>query len=153
MAVKHRQLEIFKLLKKNPAFGTLVTRISRENRTVLHQVARMDYYRAAHLAGAAFQLQAELKWYKRVEEVVPSHLHMHCDHMRLTAGDVMDIEHDNMLADVQSWIKQTAESCSTDQCLCPQLSFRRPTPSRVGARVAHQCTSDRRCSYSSLSWT
>ncbi|XP_028755254.1 uncharacterized protein LOC114714660 [Neltuma alba] len=64
MAVKHRQLEIFKLLKKNPSFGTLVNRISRENHTVLHQVARMDYYRVASLAGAAFQLQAELKWYK-----------------------------------------------------------------------------------------
>ncbi|KAK4259059.1 hypothetical protein QN277_005434 [Acacia crassicarpa] len=123
MAVKHRQLEIFKLLKKNPAFGTLVTRISRENRTVLHQVARMDYYRAAHLAGAAFQLQDELKWYKRVEEVVPSHLHMHCDHLRLTAGDVLDIEHDNMLADAQSWIKQTAESCSTVSVLVSTVVF------------------------------
>ncbi|KAK4259056.1 hypothetical protein QN277_005431 [Acacia crassicarpa] len=123
MAVKHRQLEIFELLKENPAFGTLVTRISRENRTVLHQVARMDYYRAAHLAGAAFQLQAELKWYKRVEEVVPSHLHMHCDHMKLTAGDVLDIEHDNMLADAQSWIKQTAESCSTVSVLVSTVVF------------------------------
>ncbi|KAI9124213.1 hypothetical protein K1719_005513 [Acacia pycnantha] len=123
MAVKHRQLEIFKLLKKNPSFDTLVTRISRESRTLLHQVSRMDYYRASHLAGAAFQLQAELKWYKRVEEVVPSHLHMHCDHMKLTAGDVLDIEHDNMLADAQSWIKQTAESCSTVSVLVSTVVF------------------------------
>ncbi|XP_054779457.1 uncharacterized protein LOC129287273 [Prosopis cineraria] len=123
MAVKHRQLEIFKLLKKNPSFDTLVTRISRENRTVLHQVARMDYYRAAHLAGSAFQLQDELKWYKRVEEVVPRHQHLHCDHMRLTAGDVLDIEHDQMLADAQSWIKQTAESCSTVSVLVATVVF------------------------------
>ncbi|XP_028755257.1 ankyrin repeat-containing protein ITN1-like [Neltuma alba] len=123
MAVKHRQLEIFKLLKKNPSFGTLVTRISREKRTALHQVARMDYYRASHHAGAAFQLQAELKWYKRVAEVVPNHLHLHCDYLRLTAGDVLDIEHDNMLADAQSWIKQTAESCSTVSVLVATVVF------------------------------
>ncbi|KAI9124111.1 hypothetical protein K1719_005411 [Acacia pycnantha] len=59
----------------------------------------------------------------RVEEVVPSHLHMHCDHKRLTTGDVMDIEHDNMLADAQSWIKQTTESCSTVSVLVSMVVF------------------------------
>lgn len=63
MAIKHRQKEIFRIIKRKKALESLVPRITREGRTILHQVARMDYYKGGHLAGVAFQLQDELRWY------------------------------------------------------------------------------------------
>ncbi|XP_028755252.1 uncharacterized protein LOC114714659 [Neltuma alba] len=123
IAVKHRQREIFKWLQDQPELPSLASRVTQSNRTALHQVARMDYYRGSPLPGAAFQLQEELDWYKRVEKIVPSHLHMHCDRHLLTAGDLLDIEHDQMLADAQQWIKDTSQSCSTVAVLVATVVF------------------------------
>jgi len=63
MAVKHRQLKIFNLLKKHSAFKSLTFRITAEGRTLLHQISRMEFYEQ-HLPGVAFQLQDELRWYE-----------------------------------------------------------------------------------------
>ncbi|XP_028795745.1 ankyrin repeat-containing protein NPR4-like [Neltuma alba] len=123
IAVKHRQREIFKWLQDQPELPSLASRVAQSNRTALHQVARMDYYRGSPLPGAAFQLQEELDWYKRVEKIVPPHLHMHCDKDVLTAGDLLDIEHDEMLADAQQWIKDTSQSCSTVAVLVATVVF------------------------------
>ncbi|XP_054779452.1 uncharacterized protein LOC129287271 isoform X2 [Prosopis cineraria] len=123
ITVKHRQLNIFRLLKQKQHFSPLCSQISIINRTVLHEVARMDYYRPSSQPGAAFQLQHELKWYKRVEKVVPVHLHLHCDNEKLTAGDVLDIEHHDMLADAQQWTQRTAESCSMVAVLVATVVF------------------------------
>ncbi|KAK4259061.1 hypothetical protein QN277_005435 [Acacia crassicarpa] len=123
IAVRHRQLKIFKLLKKDPWFSSLGYRISSANRTALHEVASLDYYRGSSQPGAAFELQEELKWYKRVEKEVPSHLHLHCDNRALTAKDVLEIEHHDMLEKAREWIKQTAESCSTVAVLVATVVF------------------------------
>ncbi|KAF7840584.1 ankyrin repeat-containing protein ITN1-like [Senna tora] len=124
MAVKHRQLKIFKFLQKKSEFHTLASQISSKTKnTILHQVARTDFYRPPELPGAAFQLQSELKWYKRVKKVIPSDLIMHCDGDYLTAGDILDIMHYNMLKEAQSWIKETAQSCSTVAVLVATVVF------------------------------
>lgn len=60
---------------------------------------------------------------QRVEKIVPQHLHLHCDTDRLTAGDLLDVEHDHMLADAQKWIKETAQSCSTVAILVATVVF------------------------------
>ncbi|XP_028755260.1 ankyrin repeat-containing protein ITN1-like [Neltuma alba] len=123
IAVRHRQLKIFKLLRKNPLFSSLGYRISVANCTALHEVARMNYYRGSSQPGAAFKLQDELKWYRRVEKVVPSHLHLHSDNQLLTAKDVLEMEHHDMLEQARQWIKQTAESCSTVAVLVATVVF------------------------------
>ncbi|KAI9123895.1 hypothetical protein K1719_005195 [Acacia pycnantha] len=123
ITVRHRQFKIFKLLKKNPMFYSLVYRISSANCTALHEVARLEYYRGSSQPGAAFKLQEELKWYNRVEKLVPSHLHLHCDNQGLTAKDVLEMEHHDMLEKAQEWIKQTATSCSTVAVLVATVAF------------------------------
>ncbi|KAI9124141.1 hypothetical protein K1719_005441 [Acacia pycnantha] len=123
IVVRHRQDKILDWLEKQPELNSLASQVDRENQTTLHQAAGVDYYRGSALAGAAFQLQEELEWYKRVEKIVPSHLHLHCDNERLTAGDLLDIEHDHMLADAQKWIKETAQSCSTVAVLVATVVF------------------------------
>nr|KYP71684.1 hypothetical protein KK1_010953 [Cajanus cajan] len=96
MAVKHRQLKIFNMLKKHSAFKSLIFRITAEGRTLLHQVSRMEFYVEQHLPGVAFQLQDELRWYERVRNIVPPHYLMHCDKDGLTAEDVLEMEHERV---------------------------------------------------------
>ncbi|XP_027337036.1 uncharacterized protein LOC113850666 [Abrus precatorius] len=123
MAIKHRQKEIFRILKRKKALKALVARITEEGRTILHQVARMDYYKGSHLAGVAFQLQDELRWYDKVRRIVPHHYYMHCDKDGQTAGDVLELEHDEMLKNAQKWLKETAQSCSTVAVLVATVVF------------------------------
>ncbi|KAK7350562.1 hypothetical protein VNO77_09321 [Canavalia gladiata] len=123
MAIKHRQKEIFRIIKRKKALKSLVPRITEEGRTILHQVARMDYYKGGHLAGVAFQLQDELRWYDKVRRIVPHHYFMHCDKDGQTAGDVLDLEHDEMLKNAQKWLKETAQSCSTVAVLVATVVF------------------------------
>ncbi|KAJ1427866.1 PGG domain [Sesbania bispinosa] len=123
MAIKHRQKEIFRIIKRKKAIKSLVSRITKEGRTILHQVARMDYYKGGHLAGVAFQLQDELRWYDRVRKIVPHHFFMHCDQDGQTGEDVLDIEHGEMLKNAQKWLKETAQSCSTVAVLVATVVF------------------------------
>ncbi|KAI9124198.1 hypothetical protein K1719_005498 [Acacia pycnantha] len=123
IAVRHRQEKILDWLEKQPEHKALASQVNKENRTALHEVAGIDYYRGSALAGPAFQLQEELDWYERVKKIVPTHLHAHCDDKRLTPGDLLDIAHDDMLADAQKWIKETAQSCSTVAVLVATVVF------------------------------
>lgn len=65
MAVKHRRLEIFKLVKKSKSVTSrLAMKIDRDGNTLLHQAAHMEYYSAntQRVGGPALQLQLELGW-------------------------------------------------------------------------------------------
>jgi len=62
-AVKYRQKKILKLIERIGIIESLVAQITAKGRTVLHEVARMDYYKGEHLAEVAFHLQNELRWY------------------------------------------------------------------------------------------
>ncbi|KAL2339791.1 hypothetical protein Fmac_007731 [Flemingia macrophylla] len=65
MAVKHRQLKIFNMLKKHSAFKSLIFRITAEGRALLHQISRMEFYVEQRFPGVAFQLEDALRWYER----------------------------------------------------------------------------------------
>lgn len=58
-----------------------------------------------------------------MEEIIPKHYITHCDKGDLTAGDILDIDHDDMLKQAQSWIKETAQSCSTVGVLVATVVF------------------------------
>ncbi|QCD88758.1 hypothetical protein DEO72_LG3g3308 [Vigna unguiculata] len=123
MAVKHRQLKIFNMLRKHSAFKSLIFRITAEGRTLLHQISRMEFYVEQHLPGVAFQLQDELRWYERVKDIVPTYYLMHCDKDGLTAEDVLEMEHREMHKEAKGWIKETAQSCSTVAVLVATVVF------------------------------
>ncbi|KAK7382753.1 hypothetical protein VNO80_01810 [Phaseolus coccineus] len=123
MAVKYRQKKILKLIERTGTIESLVAQITDKGRTVLHEVARMDYYKAEHLAGVAFHLQDELRWYDSVRRFTPKHYSMHCDIDGYTPEDMLEIEHDGMLKEAQKWLKETAQSCSTVAILVATVVF------------------------------
>ncbi|KAK7382755.1 hypothetical protein VNO80_01812 [Phaseolus coccineus] len=96
---------------------------SDKGRTVLHEVAIMDYYKEEHLAGVAFHLQNELRWYDSVRRFIPKNYNMHCDIDGHTPENTLEIEHDEMLKEAQKWLKGTAQSCSTIAILVATVVF------------------------------
>ncbi|KAG4951468.1 hypothetical protein JHK85_045335 [Glycine max] len=123
MAVKYRQKKIVRIIQRKGAIESLVGQISDKGRTILHEVARMDYYKGEHLAGVAFQLQDELRWYDKVRRLIPKHYNMHCDIDGHTPEDMLEMEHDGMLKEAQKWLKETAQSCSTVAILVATVVF------------------------------
>ncbi|WVZ17883.1 hypothetical protein V8G54_010865 [Vigna mungo] len=71
---------------------------------VCKSVARMDYYKAEHLAGVTFHLQDELPWYVTVRRFTPKHLKMHSNIDGYTPKDMLEIEHDEMLKEAKNVI-------------------------------------------------
>jgi len=61
MVVKHRQLEIFQMLKKLKMVGRLAGKIDKESNTVLHSTAD---FKGGSQPGYALQLQEELHWFE-----------------------------------------------------------------------------------------
>jgi len=61
MVVKHRQLEIFQMLKKLKMVGRLAGKIDKESNTVLHCTAD---FKGGSQPGYALQLQEELHWFE-----------------------------------------------------------------------------------------
>nr|KYP62714.1 Ankyrin repeat-containing protein At3g12360 family [Cajanus cajan] len=123
VAVITRQKKIYQVIKNYGALKMLAGRISDKGRTLLHQVARMEYYRGGQVAGYAYELQDELRWYERVKKIIPPNLVMHCNEDNLTAREQFEIEHASMLKEAQEWIKETAQSCSTVAVLVATVAF------------------------------
>ncbi|KAK7832038.1 o-fucosyltransferase 13, partial [Quercus suber] len=78
VAISHRQLEIFHLVKKmDIPMARLVRRIDEDQCTILHHVGIMKYYKGGTLPGPVLQLQEELQWFERVQRIIPSHYEMY----------------------------------------------------------------------------
>ena len=60
---------------------------------------------------------------QRVKKIIPPRLEMHCNEDDLTAQDVFEIEHRDMLKNAQDWIKQTSQSCSAVAVLVATVVF------------------------------
>lgn len=60
MAVKHRQKEIYRILKKLKMVRSLAGKIDKDNNTVLHYTAQ---FQGGSQPGYAMQLQEELHWF------------------------------------------------------------------------------------------
>ncbi|KAM1481925.1 hypothetical protein ACFXTO_034291 [Malus domestica] len=99
MSIKHRQLQIFKLVKRS--------------RAITHQ----------RVSGPALQLQEELRWMVRVGKITPPHYIMHRNNKGVTAEELFNVEHEKLLHAAQTWIKDTAQSCSTVAALVATVVF------------------------------
>ncbi|XP_031262085.1 ankyrin repeat-containing protein NPR4-like [Pistacia vera] len=126
VAIKHRQKKIFDHVKrmKIPMIR-LVRGIDKNGYTILHHAANTrDDSREIHPAGPVYELQEELKWYKRVEKMTPPHFLMSRDsEYKKTSKEVFDMKHHELLEEAQKWIKETSQSCSAVSVLVATVVF------------------------------
>ncbi|XP_031249211.1 uncharacterized protein LOC116107057 [Pistacia vera] len=149
----HHQKEIFDLVKEmNIPMKKLVRGIDKYGYTILHYAGDMASDNADIHRGPAYYLQEELKWYKSVEKLAPTHFAM----LRVTAKDdnkeekkdtakddnkeekkddnkekknfynckeLFDLKHDKLLKEAQKWVKETSQSCSAVAVLVATVVF------------------------------
>ncbi|MED6134967.1 hypothetical protein PIB30_041939 [Stylosanthes scabra] len=121
MAVKHRQLEVFRLLKKLKMVRRLAGKIDKLGNTVLHYTAE---FQGGHQPGYALQLQEELHWFERIEKRLPYHYTIHCNKEdNKTAKQLFEEKHNELLREARDWIKETAQSCSAVAVLVATVVF------------------------------
>ncbi|KAL9321065.1 hypothetical protein ACSQ67_012904 [Phaseolus vulgaris] len=120
MAVKHRQKEIYRILKKLKMVRSLAGKIDKDNNTVLHHTAE---FQGGSQPGYAMQLQEELHWFDRIEKRVPYHYTIHKNQHNQTAKQLFVEKHASLLKDAREWIKETAQSCSAVAVLVATVVF------------------------------
>ncbi|WJX26843.1 hypothetical protein P8452_15716 [Trifolium repens] len=120
MAVKHRQLRIFRMLKKLKIVRRLAGKIDKESNTVLHNTAE---FKGGSQPGYALQLQEELHWFERIEKRLPYHYIVHKNNNDKTARELFEEKHEQLLKDAREWIKETAQSCSAVAVLVATVVF------------------------------
>ncbi|XP_004486279.4 uncharacterized protein [Cicer arietinum] len=120
MAVEHRQLEIFRMLKKLKMVRHLAGKIDKQSNTVLHHTAD---FKGGSQPGYALQLQEELHWFERIERRLPYHYIIHKNNNNQTAKEVFEEKHEQLLKDARKWIKETAQSCSAVAVLVATVVF------------------------------
>ncbi|XP_031262299.1 uncharacterized protein LOC116120484 isoform X2 [Pistacia vera] len=126
VAIKHRQKKIFDHVKRMKIPMTrLVRGIDRNGYTILHHAAyTSDDTREIHPAGPVYELQEELKWYKRAEKVTPPHYLMLPDSEdKMTCEELFNMKHNDLLKRARQWIKETSQSCSAVAVLVATVVF------------------------------
>ncbi|XP_018501468.2 LOW QUALITY PROTEIN: protein ACCELERATED CELL DEATH 6 [Pyrus x bretschneideri] len=126
MSIKHRQLQIFRLVKRSRSITSrLTSRIDSDGNTILHRAADMTYYSpdTQSVSGPALQLQEELRWMVRVRKIMPAHYIMHRNNMGMTAEELFNRQHAKLLQSAQTWIRGTAQSCSAVAALVATVVF------------------------------
>ncbi|KAG6695439.1 hypothetical protein I3842_09G097200 [Carya illinoinensis] len=125
-AIRHRRLDIFRLVKKKDIpMVRLVRQIDNSGYTILHQVGEIGYHTGStHHPGPAFQLQEELRWFERVQKIIPHHYEMHRSSEKVgTAEEFFEESHKKLLEEAQEWLKRTSESCSAVAVLIATVAF------------------------------
>ncbi|KAH7514929.1 hypothetical protein FEM48_Zijuj11G0142300 [Ziziphus jujuba var. spinosa] len=124
VAIRYRQRDIFERVKKMKIpMVRLVRRIDDSGYTLLHHVSDMTHCSTGSLPNPALQLQDELKWFKRVRKLIPSHYVMNHSKGGQTAQELFEKSHANLLQEAQNWLKRTSESCSVIAVLIATVAF------------------------------
>ncbi|GLT90055.1 hypothetical protein SLE2022_080070 [Rubroshorea leprosula] len=124
-AVAYRQEELVRFLKEfAEEDANMVTTSDEDGNNMLHLTAKLaPPYQLGCISGSAFQLQSELRWFKGVEEIVPSFYRKHKNNNRETPLEVFVREHGRLLKEAVEWVKKTAESSTVVGTLIITVTF------------------------------
>ncbi|XP_050215030.1 uncharacterized protein LOC126666120 [Mercurialis annua] len=126
LAVLYRRKHIFDMLQMMEIPWMRMTQvIDNLGYTLLHHVADTKHYSGGTRPGPALQLQEELRWFDRVESVVPSYYAMHHENSKnmYTPVQLFEMNHIVQLQQAQKWAKETSQSCSTVAVLVATVVF------------------------------
>eukprot|EP00258_Populus_trichocarpa_P020743 XP_024436762.1 uncharacterized protein LOC18102831 isoform X3 [Populus trichocarpa] len=124
VAVMYRQEKIFDIVKeKKIPLDRMRRVVDISGNTLLHHVADMKKNSGVTKPGPALQLQEELKWFERVQDVIPSYYVPLLNKDGMTARESFEIAHEKQLKKAQKWIKETSQSCSTVAALVATVVF------------------------------
>ncbi|XP_011013420.1 PREDICTED: uncharacterized protein LOC105117456, partial [Populus euphratica] len=124
VAIMYRQKKIFDIVKEQKIPMARMRRfLDYSGNKLLHHVADMKKNSGVTKPGPALQLQEELKWFERVQDVIPSYYVPLLNKDGKTAKECFEIAHEEQLNKAQIWIKETSQSCSTVAALVATVVF------------------------------
>ncbi|KAI7755477.1 hypothetical protein M8C21_024340 [Ambrosia artemisiifolia] len=125
VAVKFRQIEVYKLIYEIGAMKDLITPIKDINsNNMLHMVAKsVKQQQYQNVTGVAFQMQSELLWFKEVEKVIPPQYRQRKNNQGKTPKDLFTKAHEPLLKDGREWMKDTASQCMVVATLIATIVF------------------------------
>ncbi|CAB4283303.1 unnamed protein product [Prunus armeniaca] len=113
VAVLYRHASIFNLVHETGLIkDIIVTYTDDENNNILHLAAKLAPQNQLNLvSGAALQMQRELVWFEEVKKIVqPLSIDMKNKDGK-TPRELFTSEHEGLLCEGESWMKNTANSC------------------------------------------
>ncbi|KAI3696644.1 hypothetical protein L6452_29086 [Arctium lappa] len=131
IAVSHRQESIYSLLHEIGSMKDLITRLrDPEQNNMLHLVGKNEVKnqskeknQSENVAGAAFQMQRELLWFKEVESMVPSQFREEKNRDGLTPLELFTETHKGLVFNGEKWMKDTASQCMLVATLIATVVF------------------------------
>ncbi|BFG43099.1 hypothetical protein CerSpe_293730 [Prunus speciosa] len=124
LAVENRQPHVYQLLLKKFWKERLFSKVDVQGNSALHLAANLAKHKPYWLiAGAALQMQWEMKWYKFVKHSMPPHVFAHTNTKGQTAKDIFTETHSGVIEEGAKWLTSTSESCSVVAALNPTVAF------------------------------
>nr|XP_048328477.1 uncharacterized protein LOC107416690 [Ziziphus jujuba var. spinosa] len=125
LAVLDRRENVFNLLYQmtdNKKY--LVQQYDKHTNTILHLVACLAPEDRLNLvSGPALQMQREIQWYKVVEKIVPPSYKDKVNEEGKTPLAVFIEDHEKLVRDGESWMRNTAQSCTVAATLVATVMF------------------------------
>ncbi|XP_026418007.1 uncharacterized protein LOC113313455 isoform X1 [Papaver somniferum] len=96
----------------------------KNNNTILHFSAELAHNRQLNcVAGAAFQMQREIQWFKGVENTTPQKERFIRNSDGDTAHFLFTVKHRDLMEKGEKWMKDTSSSCMVVAALIATVAF------------------------------
>uniref|UniRef100_A0A2N9FAI5 PGG domain-containing protein n=1 Tax=Fagus sylvatica TaxID=28930 RepID=A0A2N9FAI5_FAGSY len=126
VAIKYRQLEVFKLVLKmeEVPMRWLLRRLDNDGNSILHMVGiKIDGYVPEKMRGPALELQEEMLWFERVKSITKAHFIDHRNNNKDTAEGLFATTNINLRNEAREWLRHTAGGCSIVAVLIATVAF------------------------------
>ncbi|XP_076891833.1 uncharacterized protein LOC143543389 [Bidens hawaiensis] len=125
-AITQRQEQVYNILFQSAvhkaAQASLIDK--EENENSLHKAAKLaPPHRIIVMTGAALQMQRELQWYKEVENLVEPSFKKARNKNKKTPKMIFMEEHNDLLNEAQSWMKDVSASSTVVAALIITMAF------------------------------
>ncbi|KAL2340244.1 hypothetical protein Fmac_008184 [Flemingia macrophylla] len=113
-AVLHRHASIYNLVHEIGPIRDIIVTFEEDGskNTLLHLAAELAPRSQLELvSGAAFQMSAEIAWFKEVKKIMPASLIWKKNSGDFTAEEFFTEKHENLRQKAEGWMKRTAEFC------------------------------------------
>ncbi|CAM8921104.1 unnamed protein product [Rhodiola kirilowii] len=128
LAISNRHHNVYNLLYEMDDLLYIINivrqSVDEKGDSMLHLAAySAPPQRLNHISGAASQMQHEVQWYKEVENLVPLTFRNLRNVAGLTPRDVFLQSHQQLMAEAERWMKDTANSCTISAALITTIVF------------------------------
>ncbi|XP_062091946.1 uncharacterized protein LOC133797872 [Humulus lupulus] len=123
-AIEYRQPQIYCLMHGVSTRKVTIASVDCALNTMLHMAGLLAPSNQLNkIPGAALQMQSELQWFKEIESItLPKHLY-YKNRDGLTPRELFTKEHKELMKDGETWMKDTASSCSLVGSLIATIMF------------------------------